>query len=135
MSCHGYDGVMSVLCTPLLVKCYRDSFGKQSKSTQFFIYANCPEYIFIASHANIKNVIRKQTEGNSASLSLSHTDLWMFCDVLRLVYDVKYTHCVFDRMIKRRIMWFMRRSPREEDQPSRTRPALSQEPLSFLSAL
>jgi len=22
MSCHGYEGVMSVLCTPLQVKCY-----------------------------------------------------------------------------------------------------------------
>jgi len=24
MSCHGYDSIMSVLCTPLQVKCYQD---------------------------------------------------------------------------------------------------------------
>jgi len=29
MSCHGYEGVMSVLCTPLQVKCYQEGIGFQ----------------------------------------------------------------------------------------------------------
>jgi len=31
MSCHGYKAVMSVLCTPLQVKCYPIQHKKQKK--------------------------------------------------------------------------------------------------------
>jgi len=31
MSCHGYEGVMSVLCTPLQVKCY----PKEKRSEEY----------------------------------------------------------------------------------------------------
>jgi len=63
-SCHGYEGVMSVLCTPLQVKCYPVKlFSPFTKS------------IFTKSSTNIKpqypNVNGCKIESNGAHLSLA----------------------------------------------------------------
>jgi len=55
MSYHGYEGVMSVLCTPLQVKCYRCFFpGEQDKDTDYkidFFFAVSADYIYFCTSA------------------------------------------------------------------------------------
>jgi len=49
MSFHGYEGVMSVLCTPLQVKCYQTNHIYLYKPTLTNLYSACLESVIFYS--------------------------------------------------------------------------------------
>jgi len=62
MSCHGYEGVMPVSCTPLQVKCYQVFIGA-------FFFA-IPMFFNVTDTRHSKNVKRSPHVKNASSFFL-----------------------------------------------------------------